>query len=121
MKSAKGIESTTTGSVIASIQLFAFVTVRVTLYVPPCVYVCVGFCSVELPPSQKFQCHDTIFTPLLTDKSVKDVSFPAQTMSAEKLASGLGLTYIGETMVSLQPIFVTTMSVTLYTPVSAYV
>ncbi len=39
----------------AAVRPVASVTVRVTLKVPGFAYVCVGFCSVLLRPSPKFQ------------------------------------------------------------------
>ena len=37
---------------------FAFVAVRLTVYVPEVTYVCVGFWAVDVPPSPKLHDHD---------------------------------------------------------------
>ena len=47
-----------------------FVAVRVALYVPGVVYVCVGFCAVELFPSPKSHAHEVGFPELWSVKTM---------------------------------------------------
>ena len=63
-----------------------FVAIRVTVYVPAVVYVCVGFCNVLVPPSPKF--HDQeVGDPV--DVSVKVTACPAGALAgAVKFATG---------------------------------
>ena len=112
LKLATGKGFTTVTSGIESTHPKLFVTRRVAVYVPAALYVCVGFCCVELLPSPKFQLHCEIeLFPV--ERSLKTDGLLKQTVVFVKLARGSGFTVTGSETVSTPQAPEETISVTV--------
>jgi hypothetical protein len=78
-----------------------FVTTKEVVYVPAALYVCEGFCCVDVFPSPKFQLHpEIVLFPV--ERSVNAVGLFKQTMISLKFATGSGFTVTGIEIVSPQ-------------------
>ena len=75
---------------ILSLQPSAEVTTSFTVKVPTDAYVCVGFCTVDVPPSPKFHAQAVIDPEAMVETSKKSVGTKAQTPIGVKSVTGLG-------------------------------
>jgi hypothetical protein len=71
----------------------ALPTVKLTVYFPAAVYLCVVFCLAEVVPSPKFHFHEVGEPVLVSLKVTVNGAFP-EVGFAEKFATGFAITFV---------------------------